>query len=361
MSKVWKSNWAETQQHFRDWWNHTGLVFGSWGPGLVSEHWHEQVPEPPAPPTVEERHTDPEFVAPFTRWKMAHRAWPGDILPSAWPHVGTLPLAACLGAKPSYSMYNVWYKEVMHTLGDDYPPLKYDPEFPECRQLETIIRRSVEAAKGNYFIGMPAFLGGIDNLCEVRGTAETLMAIIEDPPGLHRRLREIQDAYYVAFDRFYDMIKLEDGSMCFGYFMLYGDGKVGLCQCDTAMMISPEMFGEFVMPYLREQCAFLDRSMFHIDGSDALQHLDMLLEIDDLDAIEYTPDPNVPDAADPRWFEYYRRILDAGKSLWVANLKKHQVLPVLDAIGGKGVYVQAWPLTEAEGVELAEKVEAYRG
>lgn len=359
MSKVWKQNWSQTREHFEAWWNHEGLVFGAWGTGLPSEHEHEAVAEPVAPESPEDRQTDAAYIANNIRFRMAHRAWPGDILPAAWPHGGTLPLATYLGAKPCYAPGNIWYESCMNDLME-HPTLRFDPSHPECRQLEQIVRETVRVAQGNYFVGMPALLGGLDVLAELRGTAELLIDMIENPEAVHRRLREIQDSYVPAFDRMYELIKLEDGSMCFGYFMLWGPGKVGLCQCDTAAMFSAEMFGEYVIPYLREQCAYLDRSMFHIDGSQCLIHLDQLLEIEDLDAIEYTPDPKVPGGGDPKWYELYRQILRAGKSVWVANLRKEQVLPLLDAIGGKGVYVSVNGLSKSDAESLADSLVQYR-
>jgi hypothetical protein len=243
---------------------------------------------------------------------------------------------------------------------DSAPPLAFDPAHPQCAQLEAIVRRTVEVANDNYFVGMPALLGGIDVLAEVRGTADLLMDMLENPSAVHRRLREIQTAYESAFERMHGLIRLDDGSMCYGYFMLWGKGKTGLCQCDTASMFSPDMFRDFVIPCLREQCAFLDQSMFHVDGSQCLIHLPMLLEIEELDAIEFTPDPKVPGGGDAHWYDLYRRILAAGKSLWVANLTKEQVIPLLDAIGGRGVYASVNGLTQADADELAVRVEAYR-
>lgn len=359
MPNAWKSNWPLTRRHFEDWWKHQGLVLGSWGTGLPTARPHENIAEPAAPASVVERQTNADYIARNTRYKMANRAWPADLLPAAWPHIGTLPLAAYLGATPEYAPNNVWYRACMPDL-HSAPPLQFDSQHPQCRQLETIVQQTVAMARGNYFVGMPALLGGIDVLAELRGTAELLMDMIEDPGAVHRRLRQIQDAYIPAYDRMYDLVKLEDGSSCFGYFMLWGGGKTGLCQCDTASMFSPEMFGEFVVPYLREQCAFLDHSMFHIDGSQCLIHLDHLLQIDDLDAIEYTPEPRAPGGGDPHWFDLYRRILRAGKSLWAANLRKHEVIPLLDAIGGKGVYISVNGITESDAEQLANAIEPYR-
>lgn len=35
----------------------------------------------------------------------------------------------------------------------------------------------------------------------------------------------------------------------------------------------------------------------------------------------------------------YKRILDAGKSVQVVGVAPSEILPLLDAIGGKGIYV----------------------
>jgi hypothetical protein len=242
-----------------------------------------------------------------------------------------------------------------------HPRLDFDPNAREVRQLEEIVRQSAQLAGPNYFIGMPALLGGVDVLAALRGTADLLMDILDDPAAVRRRLQQIQHAYEQAFDRMRELIKLPgDESMCYGYFMLWGEGPTGLCQCDTAAMLSPTMFREFVMPYLKQQCEFLAHSMYHIDGAQALVHLEPLLELSDLDAIEFTPDPKSPGGGDPHWFELYRGILDAGKSIWVANLRKHEVIPLLDAIGGAGVYVSVNGLSETDAEELVQQIEPYR-
>ena len=46
--------------------------------------------------------------------------------------------------------------------------------------------------------------------------------------------------------------------------------------------------------------------------------------------------------------------------MWVANLRKEQVIPLLDAIGGQGVYLSVNGLSEADAEALAEAVAPYR-
>lgn len=360
MSRNWKPNFVETCRHFEQWWRGEGLVVGAWGTGLPSDGQpHEEVaePTPPADPTA--RHTDAEFIARNTRYKMSRRQWPADILPLAWPHVGTLPLCTYLGATPEYSPNNVWYHACMDDL-DAHPPLRFDPTHPRVVELERIVARTVELSCGNYLVGMPALLPGIDVLAELRGAANLMMDLLENADVVHRRLREIHAAWIDAYDRMHEIVRQPDGSMAFGYFMLFAAAKVGLPQCDSAAMFSNAMFDEFVIPYLQLQCDHLDRCMFHVDGAQALRHLDSLFQVEKLHVIEFTPDPKSPGGGDPSWFPLYRRILQAGKSVWVANLRKHEVIPLLDAIGGRGVYLSVNGLTIAEAEQLARDVEPYR-
>ena len=94
-----------------------------------------------------------------------------------------------------------------------------------------------------------------------------------------------------------------------------------------------------MVPALTEQCERLDYSMFHLDGHQCTKHLDLLLDIDGLDAIEWTPDPQVPKGGNEKWHSMYRKILDAGKSVQAIGVKPEEVEPLLDAVGGKGMYI----------------------
>ena len=110
----------------------------------------------------------------------------------------------------------------------------------------------------------------------------------------------------------------------------------------------------------QSETKWLDYSMYHLDGSQAIRHLECLLEIKDLDAIEFTAEPNVPSAGSPYWYDTYRKILDAGKSIQAWKIQACEVLPLLDAIGAEGVYLMVyWPgLAPAE--KLAKQLEKYK-
>ena len=63
---------------------------------------------------------------------------------------------------------------------------------------------------------------------------------------------------------------------------------------------------------------------------------------------------------DPRWYDVYRRILAAGKSVQAIGVTVPQLKPLLDAVGPKGMYVMMWPRTMAEAEQALAIASAYR-
>jgi hypothetical protein len=117
-------------------------------------------------------------------------------------------------------------------------------------------------------------------------------------------------------------------------------------------MISPEMFIEFVAPSLREQCQVLDYAYYHLDGTTALQHLDALLAMEEIDAIEWTPQSGLPQGGAPEWYELYRRIEAAGKSVQAFGVEPDEIHPLIEAVGPEGLCITTKVETEKEARAL---------
>jgi hypothetical protein len=163
--------------------------------------------------------------------------------------------------------------------------------------------------------------------------------MIENPEWVLRALQEINQAYFDVYKRLYDICRDPAGGVgcSFGY-SNWGPGKTDLLTCDVGAMISQEMFRDFVKPALTEQCAWLDYPVFHLDGTQCIRHLDHILDIEPLKAVEWTPNTGEPGTHE-RWFPLYKRILDAGKSVQILGGGVDTIEPILKAIGSKGVYI----------------------
>ena len=358
---AWKPNWEETKRHFIDWWNHEGLVIGTWGSPLV-DHPRQDVPKPEPAASVLDSYINADWRARASRYNISQRSFAGDTLPTAFTDLGPGVLSTFLGSEPEFAPNTVWYAPVFQDVEEPekLPPLRFDPENRWWKATENMLRKARELAGNDYLVGCPDLIENVDTLASLRDTQTLLMDFVERPDWVKQKVREINQVWFEAYNRIYDIIKLSDDSSVCWAFYIWGPGKTSKVQCDLGAMISPEMFGEFVVPSLTEQIEWLDHSMFHLDGTQCICHLDQLLAIEKLDAIEWTPQAGIEAGGSPRWYDLYRRILAAGKSLQVTDIYPEEVVPLLDAIGGKGVYIMAHFKNEREIEEMMGKVEQFR-
>ena len=363
MDCAWKANWDETKRRLCDWWNHTGLAVGgsAWAIGDAAEA-HEVVEPVPQAGSVEQSYTDVEWRTRHNHRVLSQQCFGADVLPVANTDIGPGSLALFIGSKPGFSPQTVWFEPCMadDDEPENRPPLRFDPRNRWWKITEATLRRCAELGRGKYMVGCPDLIENIDILAALRGPQRLLADMIERAGWVSRKVAEINRVWFEAYERIYEIISLADGGAAFGAFRLWGPGRTAKVQCDASAMFSPEMFERFVVPALTAQCEWLDCSMFHLDGHQCIRHLDALLGIDALDAIEWTPDPRVPRGGDPCWYDLYRRILAAGKSVQAVGIKPHEIVPLLDAVGGRGMYILTTIESQAQAKSILKTVEPYR-
>jgi hypothetical protein len=170
----------------------------------------------------------------------------------AWGDWGTVSLAAYLGAEVELGMDTIWYHPRPGGLAD-WGELVFDPEHPWFRTQLEIYRRCVAAADGDFCIGQPGLGSNIEVLAALRGSQALMVDLLDDPGLVRARLEEINHAFFVAFGRVAEVIRLPSGGVCSSYFAIYGPGRTSVVTLDPVAMISPAMFREFVVAPLRVQ------------------------------------------------------------------------------------------------------------
>lgn len=319
----------------------------------------EGISDPGPAASVEQQWTDLDWRAAKSRYEAACQDWPLETLPISDPWLGPGSMALYLGSEPDWQPDTVWYRPSLDSP-ESAPPVRFDPENPWWRVQTELTDRMIEASGGRYYVGCPDMVENWDVLAALRDAQVLLMDMLDQPAWVEKKIEEINQAWFQVYDRVYDQIRQQDGESMFGWFRTWAPGKVAKVQCDGASMFSPEMFRRFVVPALSNQCAFLDYSLFHLDGSQCLGHLDALLEIEELTAIEWTPDPKVPTGGSPHWYGMYRKILAAGKRVQVLDARPEEIEPLLDAVGGDGIYFLSSPGDQLTAERYLETVERLR-
>ena len=128
-------------------------------------------------------------------------------------------------------------------------------------------------------------------------------------------------------------------------------------QCDFSAMLSPDMFKEFVLPDLVELTEFLDKSIYHLDGPGEIPHVDHLLTIPRLNAIQWTSGAGNCDVTDACWFEMYDKIQAAGKGLVLFVERPDQLEPLLHHLSPRGVFLSVYPKDDYDAGKIIEMIE----
>jgi len=359
MEMTWKENWPKTRQRFINWWNRDGFIISHWGTGLETGKSFYGLESPGLPLSEEQRHTDTDWIVRNEEYRLSCN-WEGaDFMPMALPDYGTVTLATFLGAKPRFEEEYILYHPTDLSPENDRV-LTVDKADPNYLKMLDICRSLVERSKGRFSVGLPAIAPGLDVLAEVRGTQDLLMDLVLNPDWVKEKLVEINNTYFDVYEDFYKVLKGEDGSSINGWFMFWGPGRVAQAQCDFCAMISPEMFEEFAIPTMREHCDKIDNTLFHLDGPQAVNKLEAVLEIESLDAVEFTPGPQVPQGGDPGWYDMYKTIRKAGKCVQAVGLKPEEVVPLFDETGPDGMYLMVDFKTQKEVEDTLKQVEQFR-
>jgi hypothetical protein len=205
-------------------------------------------------------------------------------------------------------------------------------------------------SKGDYLVSMPDIAGNIDALGHLRGQQNVMLKMFDDPDIVKNELQLIQKAWETMIPEIYAVIRDNNyGGGVIYWLGTWGPGLHSQLQADMSVMLSPELYSEFIMDELRKQAAFLDYPLYHLDGVEQKRHLDNLLSIDKLKVIQWTCVEGQPSPLEE--LDALKRIQKAGKNIVMIAEPKY-VQPLLENLSAKGLYLKI----EAENPRQADEL-----
>ena len=354
--KTWKSNLEETKQRYINWWNHKGIILNMWEHFQEGVQPHAEIASPAPAKDLSQKWFDPQWRAEYLDWYVAHSSLKADILPVANTQLGPGSLAAILGGVFEGGEDTIW----IHPDPDFTDEIVFNPEHPNWILHKELLKACKAKANGHYFVGMPDLMEGLDVLAALKGTDRVLLDTVMQPEILEQQMQQINDIYFQVFDELYDIIR-EGDEMAFCYFSSWAPGRMSKLQSDISTMISQDDYRRFVQPFIREQCQKIDYTLYHLDGVGAMHHLPALLEIEELNAIQWTPGVGEPQGGSPKWYDLYKKILAGGKSVMVCWVTLDELKPLLDHIGVDGVHLEMDFHNEKEVEQAMRIIEEYTG
>ena len=265
---------------------------------------------------MDDKYQDPQRIVDRYRYFCQTHAFLGESFPNLNIDFGPGSLASYLGSEIGFKEDTVWFNKCLDSW-DGVPKLTFDPENKWFKKHLQLAKDCQALAGDDFYVDMPDLMENIDVLASLRGAQDILFDLLDEPEMIGERIQEVTDIYYEYYDRFYDVIKDEEGGNAYTVFQIWGPGRTVKLQCDFSAMMSPEDFRKYIQPSLRSQSENVDHVLYHLDGPAAIKHMDALMEIDGIDALQWTSGDAGPDGTLPDWDVIYDKAIAAGKSIWV--------------------------------------------
>ena len=265
---------------------------------------------------MEDKYQNPQRIVDRYRYFCQTHAFLGESFPNLNIDFGPGSLASYLGSEIGFKEDTVWFNKCLDGW-DGVPKLIFDPENKWFKKHLQLAKDCQALAGDDFYVDMPDLMENIDVLASLRGAQDILFDLLDEPEMIGERIQEVTDIYYEYYDRFYDVIKDEEGGNAYTVFQIWGPGRTVKLQCDFSAMMSPEDFRKYIQPSLRSQSENVDHVLYHLDGPAAIKHMDALMEIEGIDALQWTSGDAGPDGTLPDWDVIYDKAIAAGKSIWV--------------------------------------------
>lgn len=279
-----------------------------------------------------------------------------DRMPIAWPNLGPEILSTFYGCPMNFGDYGTsWTNPIIHDW-TNASQVQLDWSHPLLQKLHEFTDALLDANQGRFIVGMTDWHPGGDAIAAFRDPQNLAVDLIEHPEDVRKILARVEADYFQMYDVFYQKLR-KAGQPITSWLPLLSNEKYYIPSNDFSIMVSKKMFEDFFLPGIQRECRFLDRSIYHLDGPGALRHLDTILDIPELNALQWVF--GAGNEGFQRWIWVYQKAQAAGKGIQVI-CELDEVEQVMQTLNPRGLFldVSGVPNYDA-GQELLRRLERW--
>ncbi len=247
-------------------------------------------------------------------------------LPHLWGGRGTpMTMAAYIGGKVIFREETCWIEPFVKNWKD--MKINFNKENFWINMSKKLIEKQIEKYNGEFLIWNSDLGDALTCFSLIRGVENLLIDIIEIPEIIIEKIDEFVNAWIETHNYFFNIYKEKipgDAS-----WLLWAPGKTYACQCDFSTMISPKLFEKFVVYELEKIKDYLEYIVWHLDGPDEIKHIDILLSLPYIKAIQIVPGAGKPPCASSLWLPVIEKILKKGKNVIVYASNKEEFMTLI--------------------------------
>lgn len=284
-------------------------------------------------PTLKDRWWDTDYQIELFEYKLKHSTFNAETFPIFWPNLGPEVYTAFYGVELEYKEVTAYAIPSIENW-DQLDSIKLDFNNPYFKKLEEMMYTAFSRCNGKYLVGYTDIHSGIDCAAAFRDPQQLCLDLIMDPEHAKRLIDISSRDFHAVFNYFDSILKLHN-QLSVTWMGIPSFGKMHIPGCDFASMLSPEDFDTFVLPAIKDEIAPMTHNVFHVDGKGVARHLDKLLELPEITAIQWVQGMGT-DTPIMQWVPLIKKVQAAGKSL-VIDLKVSELVQFMKEVRPEGI------------------------
>ena len=297
--------------------------------------------------TPADRWIDAQFQAELALAELSNLEFLGDTMPVAFPNLGPELFSTFYGCPIHFGDYGTSWTDPILEDWADADGVRFDPDGMYIKKLHEMTNALLEIGKGKFITGMTDWHPGGDAIAAFRDPANLALDMLLHLDEVRLLLDRLEADYFRIYDMFFEKLRAA-GQPITTWTPLVCDCKYYVPSNDFSIMISSEMFDDVFLPGIVRECQFFDRSIYHLDGPGALRHLDSLLAIPELDAVQWVF--GAGNEGFHRWVEVYQRVQAADKGIQVMCTLE-EVPSVMETVDPHGLFLQVSGVASREAAD----------
>ncbi len=288
------------------------------------------------------------FLPVYDRQYRESQEMAGDQIWTAIPFFGLSWLETIVGCPVRTDEDALWNEPIVTDICD-VPALRLSRDNPWLQKLLEFTTKLVAQSHGRYPVGIPFMSGPMDILLAMRGGSALLLDFYDHPDEVRAVLGELTDLWLEVAAAQFNIIPGFHGGYGAGFREVWAPGLCPETQEDAMGLLSPDLFREFVLPGLSRIVSRFDFASLHLH-SGYLQHLDTVLAMPELAAVEITVDVSGPTVAE--LLPVIAKAQRAKPTIVHGMLSVDEMKILVEALPAEGL----WLITRVESPQAANQM-----
>lgn len=283
--------------------------------------------------TLKDRWFDAEYQVDSFIESLRNKVFLAETFPVFMPNLGPEIYSAFYGCDLIFQEVTSYCVPKVEKWSD-MRRLVFDRNNEYYLKIEELTRVALAKCDGTYWVGYTDLHPGGDCAAAWRDPQQLCMDIIHSPGEVAELVLRASTDFRMIYDHYDTLLKSHDQPSV-TWMGIPSQGRMHVPSCDFSALISPHHFKEFFLDSIRHEISSMTHNIFHLDGKGVARHLDQLLAIPEIHAIQWVQGLG-QDQPIMQWMPLIHKILDVGKSI-LLEVSLDEMEPLMHEVSPRGI------------------------